>query len=185
NNNNNISFNMLSEMSILCGDWLQINESKEPSIIIQYYRDSVKYQPKFEKSFFKLATYMDILWQRSLTYVYIFYTKQSQKYKHSLQENQHYIGGSDKNPIDMNCLDFKHSIEGIPWEYLIHENIISQLSELLLQYMQSLQYGHIHLFQTLPRILTLWFDYGNILNYTYLMQQNSLNKKKNLIMVIF
>ena len=52
------------------------------------------------------------------------------------------------------------------------EPFMEILPQVLSNYGLSVQYGHRHIYQSLPRMLTVWFQYGNYC-YTYPRVANS------------
>ncbi|KAF9600434.1 hypothetical protein IFM89_009349 [Coptis chinensis] len=61
----------------------------------------------------------------------------------------------DENLGPGSRLTTTNAVEKVWWSYL---------SDALLYYSKGLQRGHKNLFQALPRLLTLWFDFGSVYN---------------------
>ena len=176
-----IARNILSKMYILNGDWMKEATSKEPTAIIEKYQEAVK-QQSTEEAHFKLAFFLDgVVYRNSKKMANDNWIKW-QKSKQAAINSKSKSNKSARNFQLPGIYDSQHKLDGIPYSFLIKQNIdaIAKLSNMLYHYLRSLSMGHKHIFQSLPRILTLWFDHGDLLIHeTNLQQQNKTEQLQN------
>ncbi|KAL2643558.1 hypothetical protein R1flu_011145 [Riccia fluitans] len=127
---------------LLLARWVHHTGQKQKDDVVSLYARVKELQPKWEKGYFFMAKYFDDL------------LVDARKRQEELQD-----GRSD--PVVQRrhiTVDDKHW-----WTYL---------PEVILFYAKGLHKGHRHLFQAMPRLLTLWFEFGS----TYAGDSLSSNK---------
>ncbi|KAG6548304.1 hypothetical protein Mapa_010357 [Marchantia paleacea] len=116
---------------LLLARWVHHTGQKQKDDVVSLYTRVKELQPKWEKGYFFMAKYFDDL------------LVDARKRQEELQD-----GRSD--PVLQRrrlTVDDKHW-----WTYL---------PEVILFYAKGLHKGHRHLFQAMPRLLTLWFEFGS------------------------
>ncbi|CAL9149410.1 serine/threonine-protein kinase ATR isoform X2 [Musa acuminata AAA Group] len=122
----------LAKIILLYTRWIHYTGQKQKEEILKNYSRVRDLQPKWEKGYFFMAKYCDDL------------LVDARKRQEDNLAMQSCIAGSSLNP----------STEEKPWW--------SYLPDVLLFYAKGLHKGHKNLFQALPRLLTLWFEFGSI-----------------------
>ncbi|XP_058072546.1 serine/threonine-protein kinase ATR isoform X2 [Magnolia sinica] len=123
--------------------WIHYTGQKQKEDVINLYSRVRELQPKWEKGFFFMAKYCDDLLVDA--------RKRQEDNQEGLMDARSRskcavstsVGGSSVNT----------SAEEKPWW--------SYLPDVLLFYAKGLHRGHKNLFQALPRLLTLWFEFGS------------------------
>ncbi|PKA50257.1 Serine/threonine-protein kinase ATR [Apostasia shenzhenica] len=115
--------------------WIHYTGQKQKEDIINLYSRVRELQPKWEKSYFFMAKYCDDLLVDA--------RKRQEDNLLVLHGPSSSSGGSLINTADER-----------PWW--------SYLPDVLLFYAKGLHKGHKNLFQALPRLLTLWFEFGSM-----------------------
>jgi serine/threonine-protein kinase ATR len=105
---------------------------KQKEDVLSMYIRVKELQPKWEKSYFYLARYCDDLLTDA---------------KKRQEECQQFLAKQQSAAITASKVDEK------PWWSL--------LPDVVLYYAKGLHKGHHRLFQALPRLLTLWFEFGS------------------------
>ena len=112
--------------------WATVTGQKQKKEILTLYASVIKSHKSWEKSHFHVARYMDE-WMKDAT---------KRELNGEIGANlpasvrRKGIGGDDEEAIDL-------------------------LSETVREYGASIKYGHRHIYESLPRMLTLWFDIGD------------------------
>ncbi|ONK66743.1 uncharacterized protein A4U43_C06F11490 [Asparagus officinalis] len=125
----------VAKTMLLYTTWIHQTGQKQKEDIINLYSRVREMQPKWEKGFFFTAKYYDDL------------LVDARKRQEDNQQSSHIVMSSSS------CAGGSSSEEK-PWW--------SHLPDVLLNYAKGLHRGHRHLFQALPRLLTLWFEFGSI-----------------------
>ncbi|KAF3783049.1 Serine/threonine-protein kinase [Nymphaea thermarum] len=122
--------------------WIHYTGQKQKEDVISLYSRVRELQPKWEKGYFFMAKYCDDLLVDA--------KKRQEENQEALKDGHsgsRIIVSSSGGGILHSKTDEK------PWW--------SYLPDVLLFYAKGLHRGHKHLFQALPRLLTLWFEFGS------------------------
>ncbi|CAN4112596.1 unnamed protein product [Withania somnifera] len=121
---------------LLYSRWIHYTGQKQKEDVISLYSRVKELQPKWEKGYFYLAKYCDELLVDARK-------RQDDKelYSKAIPANSALVAATNMNT------------ERSWWSYL---------PDVLLFYAKGLHRGHRNLFQALPRLLTLWFDFGGV-----------------------
>ncbi|OVA08868.1 Phosphatidylinositol 3-/4-kinase [Macleaya cordata] len=119
---------------LLYSRWIHYTGQKQKEDVIGLYTRVKELQPKWEKGYFYMAKYCDEV------------LVDARKRQEENFEPRSRVVGSTTVAATVNA-------EEKPW--------LSYLPDVLLFYAKGLHRGHRNLFQALPRLLTLWFDYGS------------------------
>ncbi|PHT64079.1 Serine/threonine-protein kinase ATR [Capsicum annuum] len=132
---------------LLYSRWIHYTGQKQKEDVINLYSRVKELQPKWEKGYFYLAKYCDELLVDARK-------RQDDKEPCSkaVPANSALVAATSMNT------------ERSWWSYL---------PDVLLFYAKGLHRGHRNLFQALPRLLTLWFDFGSV----YHKSSSSANKE--------
>ncbi|KAJ8766984.1 hypothetical protein K2173_012493 [Erythroxylum novogranatense] len=119
---------------LLYTKWIHYSGQKQKEDVISLYSRVRELQPKWEKGFFYLAKYCDEV---------LLDTRKRQE------------DNSELGPriVPAACAPTSSNTEKRWWYHL---------PDVLLFYAKGLHKGHKNLFQALPRLLTLWFEFGSI-----------------------
>eukprot|EP00854_Cymbomonas_tetramitiformis_P001078 gene1078-1627_t len=104
---------------------------KEKTAVIQYYHKAIAASKSWEKGYFYFASYLDALLQDAMG-------------------RTHQPKPAPAPPVRGKEQASQGSGDGVQ-EYLL---------QTVRHYGMSLKYGHKHIYQSLPRMLTLWLDFG-------------------------
>ncbi|CAH2061656.1 unnamed protein product [Thlaspi arvense] len=129
---------------LLYSKWIHYSGQKQKKDVLNLYTQVKDLQP-WEKGYFHLAKYYDELYVDA---------RKCQQESFVLSS-----GGSKKGSASSNS-----STEKAGWDYLFKGMYF---------YAKGLHSGHKNLFQALPRLLTLWFDFGTV----YQMSGSAGNKE--------
>ncbi|XP_055815485.1 serine/threonine-protein kinase ATR isoform X2 [Solanum dulcamara] len=121
---------------LLYSRWIHYTGQKQKEDVISLYSRVKELQPKWEKGYFYLAKYCDEL---------LVDARKRQDDKEQCSKAVP-VNSTLVAAISMNT-------ERSWWSYL---------PDVLLFYAKGLHRGHRNLFQALPRLLTLWFDFGSV-----------------------
>ncbi|KAK6916768.1 UME domain [Dillenia turbinata] len=121
---------------LLYSRWIHYTGQKQKEDVISLYARVRELQPKWEKGYFCIAKYCDEV----LADARKRQEEGSELGSRILPSNANIIGSTNVNTEK-------------PWW--------SNLPDVLLFYARGLHRGHKNLFQALPRLLTLWFDFGS------------------------
>ncbi|XP_073033978.1 serine/threonine-protein kinase ATR isoform X1 [Primulina eburnea] len=134
---------------LLYSRWIHYTGQKQKEDVISLYSRVKELQPKWEKGYFYMAKYCDevLVDARKRQEDH---TEQSPRQRPS---NSAIVSSTNVNT------------ERRWWTYL---------PDVLLFYAKGLHRGHKNLFQALPRLLTLWFDFGSVYH------RNNLSSNKDL-----
>lgn len=113
--------------------WIHQTGQKQKEDIISLYSRVRELQPKWEKGYFYMAKYCDDL---------LVDARRRQEDRLAAKVGP-ITSGSSSTSVE----------EKLWWTYL---------PDVLLFYAKGLHRGHKYLFQALPRLLTLWFDFGSV-----------------------
>ncbi|XP_047310870.1 serine/threonine-protein kinase ATR [Impatiens glandulifera] len=132
---------------LLYSKWIHYTGLKQKEDVIALYSRVKELQPNWEKGYFYLAKYCDEL------------LVDARKRQEENLEPGYRMALSNPSTSASACLNSEKRW----WSYL---------PDVLLFYAKCLFKGHKNLFQALPRLLTLWFDFGSI----YQRSGSSTNK---------
>lgn len=116
--------------------------------MITLYHQAIHFQPKWEKAHFLLGKYYDELLtaESNRSRVGTLHSKQQQQQQQEVDARGRPLPSSSKPRV---------AVSGAS------PDVMSKfLGAILKSYGQSLTLGHKYLFQSMPRILTLWFEYS-------------------------
>lgn len=131
---------------LLYSRWIHYTGQKQKEDVISLYTRVRELQPTWEKGYFYMAKYCDEL------------LVDARKRQEDNSELGPRVSATSAITSSSNS-----SAEKRWWAYL---------PDVLLFYAKGLHRGHKNLFQALPRLLTLWFDFGSV----YLRSGSSSNK---------
>ncbi|RLN13077.1 serine/threonine-protein kinase ATR [Panicum miliaceum] len=129
----------VSKALLLYTRWIHYTGQKQSADIKSLYSRVTELQPKWEKGFFCMAKFVDDL--------LIDARKRQEDDKFACKVGP--VSSSSSNSVSK-----ANEEKEKPWWEL--------LPGVLLYYAKALHKGHKNLFQALPRMLTLWFEFGSI-----------------------
>lgn len=135
---------------LLYSRWIHYTGQKQKEDVINLYSRVKELQPKWEKGYFYMAKYCDEVLVDARK-------RQEDPNEQSVRAMPSNLALASKNT----------NSEQNWWTYL---------PDVLLFYAKGLHRGHKNLFQALPRLLTLWFDFGS---FFYRSNQQSSKDMKN------
>ncbi|KAL4186626.1 hypothetical protein AMTRI_Chr09g34870 [Amborella trichopoda] len=118
--------------------WIHHTGQKQKEDVLSLYTRVKELQPKWEKGYFFMAKYCDDLLVDA--------RKRQEENQEGLMYEQRTSRIAPSAPV-------AHGSDEKPWW--------NHLPDVLLFYAKGLRRGHSHLFQALPRLLTLWFEFGS------------------------
>ncbi|GER42368.1 serine/threonine-protein kinase ATR [Striga asiatica] len=122
---------------LLYSRWIHYTGQKQKEDVINLYSRVKEMQPKWEKGYFYIAKYCDE----------VLVDARKRQEDSTEQSGRVMVSNLSLAPST------KGNSERRWWAYL---------PDVLLFYAKGLHRGHKNLFQALPRLLTLWFDFGNV-----------------------
>ncbi|KAF8405476.1 hypothetical protein HHK36_010382 [Tetracentron sinense] len=122
---------------LLYSRWIHYTGQKQKEDVLSLYSRVRELQPKWEKGYFYMAKYCDDLLADA-----------RKRQEENLEPQPRTIPSTSAVTASSNS-----STEKRWWSYL---------PDALLFYAKGIHRGHRNLFQALPRLLTLWFDFGSI-----------------------
>lgn len=137
----------IAKTLLLYSRWIHYTGQRQKEDVIGLYSRVRDLQPKWEKGYFYVAKYCDEVLVDS----------------RKRQEDNFDLG---PRVTSVSATVVSTNLEKRWWSYL---------PDVLLYYAKGLHRGHKNLFQALPRLLTLWFDFGSI----YQRSGSSNNDMKN------
>ncbi|MCL7051841.1 hypothetical protein MKW94_026365 [Papaver nudicaule] len=121
---------------LLYSRWIHHTGQKQKEDVISLYTRVRELQPRWEKGFFYMAKYCDEL-----------LVDARKRQEENIEARSRVVGSTAAAaPVNLNAKED-------PW--------LSHLRDVLLFYAKGLHRGHRNLYQALPRMLTLWFDFGS------------------------
>jgi serine/threonine-protein kinase ATR len=133
---------------LVLGKWIQESNAKESRDVITLYNKAIHFQPKWEKAHFLLGKYYDELLaaESNRSRFGTLHSKQQQQQQPEFDQRGRPLPPSSKSKVNV--------IGASP-------DVVSKfLGAILKSYGSSLTHGHKYLFQSMPRILTLWFEHS-------------------------
>ncbi|KAL7237094.1 hypothetical protein ACSBR1_020211 [Camellia fascicularis] len=127
----------IAKTLLLYSRWIHYTGQKQKEDVIGLYSRVRELQPKWEKGYFYMAKYCDELLVDA----------------RKRQEENFDLGPRMIPSVSMTVVSMNLNSEKRWWSYI---------PDVLLFYAKGLHRGHKNLFQALPRLLTLWFDFGSI-----------------------
>ncbi|KAL7198528.1 hypothetical protein ACSBR2_020923 [Camellia fascicularis] len=127
----------IAKTLLLYSRWIHYTGQKQKEDVIGLYSRVRELQPKWEKGCFYMAKYCDELLVDA----------------RKRQEENFDLGPRMIPSVSMTVVSVNLNSEKRWWSYI---------PDVLLFYAKGLHRGHKNLFQALPRLLTLWFDFGSI-----------------------
>ncbi|MQL84785.1 hypothetical protein Taro_017301 [Colocasia esculenta] len=153
----------VAKMVLLYTRWIHFTGQKQKEDVISLYSRVRELQPRWEKGYFFMAKYFDDLLMDA----------------RKRQEDGFHIrsghGNAPSNSSGAACTLNTGTDEKPWWAYL---------PDVLLYYAKGLHRGHKNLFQALPRLLTLWFEFGTICHREGLLSNKSLKSVHTRVMGI-
>ncbi|XP_057769186.1 serine/threonine-protein kinase ATR isoform X2 [Salvia miltiorrhiza] len=135
---------------LLYSRWIHYTGQKQKEDVIILYSRVKELQPKWEKGYFYMAKYCDEV----------------------LVDARKRQEGPTEHPVRVMPYNSALASKNINSE----QSWWTHLPDVLLFYAKGLHRGHKNLFQALPRLLTLWFDFGT---FYYRSNQQSNKDMKN------
>ncbi|KAE8721412.1 Serine/threonine-protein kinase ATR [Hibiscus syriacus] len=126
----------IAKTLLLYSRWIHYTRQKQKKDVISLYSRVRELQPKWEKGYFYMAKYCDEV------------LVDDRK-----RQEENFELGPRIIPSASSISTSNSNTEKYWWYYL---------PDVLLFYAKGLHRGHRNLFQALPRLLTLWFDFGSI-----------------------
>ncbi|XVE48802.1 hypothetical protein DITRI_Ditri01bG0031900 [Diplodiscus trichospermus] len=139
----------IAKTLLLYSRWIHYTGQKQKEDVISLYSRVRELQPKWEKGYFYMAKYCDEVLVDA----------------RKRQEENFELGSRIVPSASAIAAASNSNTEKCWWSYL---------PDVLLFYAKGLHRGHKNLFQALPRLLTLWFDFGSI------YQRSSATSNKDL-----
>ncbi|KZV39346.1 serine/threonine-protein kinase ATR [Dorcoceras hygrometricum] len=134
---------------LLYSRWIHYTGQKQKEDVISLYSRVKELQPKWEKGYFYMAIYCDEV------------LVDARKRQEDHAEQSPRVRPSNSAIVSSTNVNTERRW----WTYL---------PDVLLFYAKGLHRGHKNLFQALPRLLTLWFDFGSVYH------RNNLSSNKDL-----
>ncbi|XP_030522795.1 serine/threonine-protein kinase ATR isoform X2 [Rhodamnia argentea] len=139
----------IAKSLLLYSRWIHYTGQKQKEDVISLYTRVRELQPKWEKGYFYMAKYCDEV-----------LVDARKRQEENFEPGPRTVSSSSAVSTSANL-----NAEKCWWSYL---------PDVLLFYAKGLHRGHKNLFQALPRLLTLWFDFGSF------YQKSSLSSNKDL-----
>ncbi|XP_056170174.1 serine/threonine-protein kinase ATR isoform X2 [Syzygium oleosum] len=139
----------IAKSLLLYSRWIHYTGQKQKEDVISLYTRVRELQPKWEKGYFYMAKYCDEV-----------LVDARKRQEENFEPGPRTVSSSSAVSISANL-----NAEKCWWSYL---------PDVLLFYAKGLHRGHKNLFQALPRLLTLWFDFGSF------YQKSGLSSNKDL-----
>ncbi|CAK7329438.1 unnamed protein product [Dovyalis caffra] len=147
----------IAKTLLLYSRWIHYTGQKQKEDVITLYTRVRDLQPKWEKGFFYLAKYCDEV---------LVDARKRQDDNHELGPRMVPLASASISPSNT---------ERRWWTYA---------PDVLLFYAKGLHRGHRNLFQALPRLLTLWFEFGSIYQRCGSSSNQDLKKVHDKVMCI-
>lgn len=126
----------IAKTLLLYSRWTHYTGQKQKEDVLSLYTRVRELQPKWEKGYFYMAKYCDEVLADARK-------RQEENFEHGPR--------LVPSATSVGCSNLK--VEKRWWSYM---------PDVLLFYAKGLHRGHKNLFQALPRLLTLWFDFGSM-----------------------
>ncbi|KAI6701007.1 hypothetical protein NL676_015331 [Syzygium grande] len=139
----------IAKSLLLYSRWIHYTGQKQKEDVISLYTRVRELQPKWEKGYFYMAKYCDEV-----------LVDARKRQEENFEPGPRTVSSSSAVSTSANL-----NAEKCWWSYL---------PDVLLFYAKGLHRGHKNLFQALPRLLTLWFDFGSF------YQKSGLSSNKDL-----
>ncbi|KAI3441185.1 Non-specific serine/threonine protein kinase [Psidium guajava] len=139
----------IAKSLLLYSRWIHYTGQKQKEDVISLYTRVRELQPKWEKGYFYMAKYCDEV-----------LVDARKRQEENFEPGPRTVSSASAVSMPANL-----NAEKCWW---------SHLPDVLLFYAKGLHRGHKNLFQALPRLLTLWFDFGSF------YQKSSLSSNKDL-----
>ncbi|TQD75244.1 hypothetical protein C1H46_039207 [Malus baccata] len=127
----------IAKTLLLYTRWIQHTRQKQKEDVLSLYTRVRELQPKWEKGYFYIAKYCEEL------------LADARK-----RQEENIELSARKKPSNSTIVGSPNLSTEKPWWSYVHD--------VLLFYAKGLFKGHKNLFQALPRLLTLWFDFGSM-----------------------
>ncbi|KAM2581297.1 hypothetical protein TB1_003592 [Malus domestica] len=142
----------IAKTLLLYTRWIQHTRQKQKEDVLCLYTRVRELQPKWEKGYFYIAKYCEEL------------LADARK-----RQEENIELGARKRPSNSAIVGSPNLSTEKPWW--------SYVPDVLLFYAKGLYMGHKNLFQALPRLLTLWFDFGSMYLTSGTASSKELKKK--------
>lgn len=147
----------IAKTLLLYSRWIHYTGQKQKEDVISLYKRVRELQPEWEKGYFYMAKY---------------YEEVLADARKRQEENIEL--GPKKQPSNVGSSKLK--AEKAWWAYV---------PDILLFYARGLLRGHKNLFQALPRLLTLWFDFGTMYERSGTSSNRDLQNVHKLVNIIY
>ncbi|OMO91928.1 hypothetical protein COLO4_18014 [Corchorus olitorius] len=149
----------IAKTLLLYSRWIHYTGLKQKEDVISLYSRVKELQPKWEKGYFYMAKYCDEVLVDA----------------RKRQEENLELGPKIVPSASIIAASSSSNTEKNWWSYL---------PDVMLFYAKGLHRGHKNLFQALPRLLTLWFDFGSMYPQSGAASNKDLRKVQDRIISI-
>eukprot|EP00963_Diacronema_lutheri_P004971 scaffold363_cov331-Pavlova_lutheri.AAC.92 len=122
-----------AKMLLRLARWAHMTGQMQQGSIISHYKQVIDLEKHWEKGYFYFARYLDEL-------------------QADAKKRQRHNGGE--------ALSTSATKKASKDPEVLERHYLEYLTEVIRNYSYSLKYGHMHIFESLPRMLTLWYDFG-------------------------
>mmetsp|Transcript_10928 Transcript_10928/g.67521 ORF Transcript_10928/g.67521 Transcript_10928/m.67521 type:complete len:2630 (+) Transcript_10928:210-8099(+) len=122
-----------AKMLLRLARWAHMTGQMQQDSIISHYKQVIDLEKHWEKGYFYLARYLDEL--------------QADAKKRQRDTGRGLPSTSTAKRVSKD-------------PEILERHYLEYLTEVIRNYSHSLKYGHMHIFESLPRMLTLWYDFG-------------------------
>ncbi|KAG8368042.1 hypothetical protein BUALT_Bualt15G0004300 [Buddleja alternifolia] len=150
---------VVAKTLLLYSRWIHYTGQKQKEDVINLYSRVKELQPKWEKGYFYMAKYCDEV-----------LVDARKRQEDSTEQSQRVVPSNLALVASTNANNERRW-----WTYL---------PDVLLFYAKGLHRGHKNLFQALPRLLTLWFDFGSVYYRSNLQSSKDMKNVQGKIMSI-
>lgn len=131
----------LTNALVVAGSWIAHSRSEPSEVVLEYFQQGKQNGPYREEPFYALAKHYDLLFQASVNADEDLNMDESQSQGRSSSRRN--TGGNSATPVETHAPE--HSSKYVPF--------------VIKSYARTLCNGHSRLFEALPRMVTVWFDY--------------------------
>lgn len=150
----------IAKTLLLYSRWIHYTGQKQKEDVISLYKRVRELQPEWEKGYFYMAKYYEEVLADA----------------RKRQEENIELGPKKQPSNSANVGSSKLKAEKAWWAYV---------PDILLFYARGLLRGHKNLFQALPRLLTLWFDFGTMYERSGTSSNRDLQNVHKLVNIIY
>lgn len=150
----------IAKTLLLYSRWIHYTGQKQKEDVINLYSRVRELQPKWEKGFFYMAKYCDEVLADA-----------RKRQEENFELDPRTISSTSAVIVSSNLINEKRW-----WSYM---------PDVLLFYAKGLHRGHKNLFQALPRLLTLWFDFGSFYQRSGTSSNKDLKSVHGKVIILF